>query len=186
MSVSSIFSTGSDWLAQANASIVSSQQQSAGIMGALQSSGNGSSLSATMAASRAISNNLATIAQSSVSNANTLLAQVISQRQQKEYSDRIAKLQNELAQQSQMVQPTNKLDSFIYFDDGTTIDTANNIMTKPDGSQIDTTTGAEYIDPASLVQMANGAYLNTKTNILTMADGTKIDTVTGLSVTTTA
>ena len=59
-------------------------------------------------------------------------------------------------------------------------------MTMPDGTQYDTTTGAKYVDPASIIQMANGAYLNTKTNILTMADGTQIDTVTGLKVSATA
>ncbi len=48
------------------------------------------------------------------------------------------------------------------------------------------TTGAKYVDPADVIQMANGAYLNTKTNILTLGDGTQIDTVTGLKVSTTA
>ena len=81
-----------------------------------------------------------------------------------------------------MVQPKNVLDPFIYFPDGSTIDTNSNIMTMPDGTQYDTTTGAKYVDPASIIQMANGAYLNTKTNILTMPDGTQIDTVTGLKV----
>ena len=56
----------------------------------------------------------------------------------------------------------------------------------PDGTQYDTTTGAKYVDPASIIQMGNGAYLNTKTNILTMSDGTQIDTVTGLKVSPTA
>jgi hypothetical protein len=55
-------------------------------------------------------------------------------------------------------------------------------MTKPDGTQIDTVTGQPYVEPGSLIQMANGAYLDTKKNILTMADGTKIDTVTGLTI----
>jgi hypothetical protein len=79
--------------------------------------------------------------------------------------------------------PPHGLDPFIYFDDGSSIDTANNILTKADGTQIDTTTGREIVDSASIINMANGAYLSTKTNILTMADRTKIDTVTGLVVT---
>ncbi len=78
------------------------------------------------------------------------------------------------------------INPFVYLSDGTTIDTETNIMTRPDGNQYDITTGAKYVDPASIIQMANGAYLNTQTNILTMGDGTKIDTVTGLKVSTTA
>ena len=58
-------------------------------------------------------------------------------------------------------------------------------MTRPDGTQYDTTTGAKYVDTSSIVQMANGAYLNTKTNILNMPDGSQIDTVTGLKVSVT-
>jgi hypothetical protein len=85
-----------------------------------------------------------------------------------------------------MVQPKSMLDPFIYFPDGSTIDTVNNIMTMPDGTQYDTTTGAKYVDPASIQQLGNGAYLNTKTNIMTMADGTQIDTITGLAVSSTA
>jgi hypothetical protein len=92
---------------------------------------------------------------------------------------------DQVSAQQQMVKPTNTLAPFIYFPDGTTIDTTNNILTMPNGTQYDTTTGAKYVDPASLVQMANGAYLNTKTNILTMPDGTQIDTVTGLKVSVT-
>ena len=79
--------------------------------------------------------------------------------------------------------PPAELDPVIYFEDGTTIDTANNIMTMSNGKQIDTTTGLEYHEPRSLISMANGAYLDTKNNILTMTDGTKIDTVTGLKIT---
>ena len=75
---------------------------------------------------------------------------------------------------------------FVYLSDGSTIDTERNIMTRADGTQYDIATGANYVDPASIIQMANGAYLNTKTNILTLPDGTQIDTVTGLKVSTTA
>ena len=55
--------------------------------------------------------------------------------------------------------------------DGSSLDTNNNILTMSDGTQIDTTTGAKFIDTSSIVQMANGAYLDTKNNILTMPDG---------------
>ena len=76
----------------------------------------------------------------------------------------------------------NVLDPIIYFEDGSTIDTNANIYTRPDGSQYDTITGAPYVDPASLVQLANGAYLNTQTNVMTMPDGSQIDMITGLNV----
>lgn len=59
-------------------------------------------------------------------------------------------------------------------------------MTLSNGNQIDVTTGLPYVDPSSLITMANGSYLNTSTNILTEADGTKIDATTGLKVSTTA
>ena len=87
---------------------------------------------------------------------------------------------------SKMVQPKNMLDPFIYFSDGSSIDTNNNILTKSDGTQIDITTGAKVIDSASIMQLANGAYLDTKNNIMTMPDGTQIDTVTGLKISVTA
>ena len=80
------------------------------------------------------------------------------------------------------MQPTNVLDSYIYFEDGSSIDTENNILTMSDGTKIDTVTGAEMFDSASIIQMANGAYLDTKNNILTMSDGTQIDTVTGIKI----
>ena len=54
------------------------------------------------------------------------------------------------------------------------------------GKQIDITTGAEVVDPASIISLANGAYLNTKTNVLTEANGTQVDATTGLKVATTA
>jgi hypothetical protein len=82
--------------------------------------------------------------------------------------------------------PAKNVNPFVYLPDGSTIDTVSNIMTRSDGTQYDITTGAKFIDPADVIQMANGAYLNTKTNILTMSDGTQIDTVTGLKVSTTA
>ena len=50
------------------------------------------------------------------------------------------------------------------------------------GKKIDSITGADWVDPESIIKLGNGSYLNTATNILTMANGTKIDTVTGLIV----
>ncbi len=114
------------------------------------------------------------------------IAQIAATNLQQANAKKLQDALDQLAAQQQMVQPKNMLDPFIYFPDGSTIDTNNNILTMPDGTQYDTTTGAKYVDPASIIQMANGAYLNTKTNILTMSDGTQIDTVTGLKVSVTA
>ena len=91
-----------------------------------------------------------------------------------------------LSASKQAVQPKNVLDPFIYFDDGSVIDTNSNILTTKDGTQIDITTGVKVIDTSSIMQLANGAYLDTKNNILTLPDGTQIDTVTGLKISVTA
>ncbi len=91
-----------------------------------------------------------------------------------------------LSASQQIVQPKNVLDPFIYFDDGSSLDTNSNILTMSNGTQIDTTTGLKVIDTSSIIQMANGAYLDTKNNILTMPDGSQIDTVTGLKISVTA
>ena len=50
------------------------------------------------------------------------------------------------------------------------------------GKKIDAITGADWVDPKSIVNLANGSYLDTANNILTMPNGTKIDTVTGLII----
>jgi hypothetical protein len=86
----------------------------------------------------------------------------------------------------QTVQPKNVLDPVIYFANGSTLDTENNILTMSNGDQIDAITGVKIIDPSTTIMMANGAYLDTKNNILTMSDGTQIDTVTGLKISKTA
>ena len=157
----------------------------AGILGALSNMGDGS-LSSFFGQTTAAANNFATIAQTNLSSTSAFYAQLASQNQQTQQQTQLQKALEQLNQTQNMVQPTNTLDPVLFFPDGTTIDTTSNIMTKPDGTQYDVTTGAKYVDPADLIQMANGAYLNTSTNILTMSDGTQIDTVTGLKVTTTA
>jgi PhoPQ-activated pathogenicity-related protein len=127
----------------------------------------------------------ATISQTSITNASSLVAQIAATNQQKAAAQKLQDSLNQSTAQQQMVQPKSMLDPFIYFPDGSSIDTANNIMTMSDGTQYDTTTGAKYVDPASIQQLGNGAYLNTTTNIMTLADGTQINTVTGLTVSAT-
>ena len=131
-------------------------------------------------------NNFALISQNSVVNASSLIAQIASQNLQKANAQKLQDAFDALTATQQQVAAKNVLDPFVYLPDGSMIDTNNNIMTMSDGTQYDITTGAKYVDPANIIQMANGAYLNTKTNVLTMADGTRIDTVTGLKISVTA
>jgi hypothetical protein len=184
MSVSPIsLGVTATWLSDAMVAI-KNQQNQGGLLGMLQNAGGDGSVSSFLNSTAKSASALATISQSSVTNAGTFYAQMASANLRQR---RAEKLQQQLDQAAKpVVQPKSMLSPILYFNDGSTIDTVNNILTRPDGSQWDTLTGARYLDPASIVQMANGAYLNTKTNILTMPDGTQIGTVTGLKVSTTA
>jgi hypothetical protein len=186
MSSGSLFSSGltSNWMTNAIAAEQSAANL-AGILGALQNIGDGS-VSSFLSQSSSIAGNFATIAQNSVTGASSLYAQIAAQNQQDQAQQKLQDALDALNQQQQMVGQQNVLDPFIYFSNGSTLDTTSNIMTMPDGTQYDTTTGAKYVDPADIIEMANGAYLNTSTNIMTLSDGTQIDTVTGLKVSTTA
>ena len=187
ISYSSLFSTSatSNWIADTMVAIQNEQNQG-GVLGMLQNAGGDGSINSFLGQSANASNALATISQSSVTNTGSLYAQIAATNLQQTRAKKLQESLNHLSAQQQMVKPKSMLDPFIYFPNGSTIDTVNNILTMPDGMQYDTTTGAKYVDPASIIQMANGAYLNTKTNILTMADGSQIDTVTGLKVSVTA
>jgi len=131
-------------------------------------------------------NNLALISQTSVTNASSLIAQVAAENRQAADEKKLQAALKALTESQQRIRPQNTLDPIIFFSNGSTLDTNANILTLSDGTQIDTTTGAKYVDTASIIQMANGAYLDTKNNILTLPDGTRIDTVTGLNLSTTA
>jgi hypothetical protein len=177
---------GSDWIASTMTAIKNSTSQG-GILGALASSGGDQgSISSFLQQSSAASNNLTLISQGNLSSTSAFYAQIASSNEQARQQDALQKALAALSQSQGQVQAKNVLDPFIYLADGTSIDTENNILTRPDGSQYDITTGAKYVDPASVMQLANGAYLDTKNNILTMSNGTKIDTVTGLKVSTNA
>jgi hypothetical protein len=180
---SSLFSTGSssNWLADTITAIQNEQTQG-GLLGMLQNSGGDGSVSSFLGQSSTIANSIALISQNSVVSASSLIAQEAAQNQQAAAQTRLQAAADQLAATQQAVQPKNVLDPFIYLPDGSTIDTNNNIMTMSDGTQYDTTTGAKYVDPASIIQIANGAYLDTKNNIMTEPDGTQIDTNTGLKI----
>jgi len=185
-SYASLFSSSatSNWIADTMTAIQNEASQG-GLLGMLANSGGDGSINSFLGQSSTTANNFATISQTSVTNAGSLVAQIASTQQQQARAKKLQDALNQLSATQKMVLPKNTLSPVIYLPDGTTIDTTSNIMTRPDGTQYDTTTGAKYVDTASIVQMANGAYLNTKTNILTMPDGTQIDTVTGLKVSVT-
>jgi hypothetical protein len=172
---------GSNWLADAFTAIKNSSNQG-GILGALASSGDGS-IGSFLGQASAFSNNFATISANNLTSASSFYAQIASQNDQARQQQALQKALEDLQKTQQMVQPTNTLDPFIYFGDGSYLDTNSNILTFQNGTQIDTTTGLKYVDPASLVDLGGGSYLNTTTNIITMADGTQLDATTGLKVT---
>lgn len=177
---SSVLSSASNWIADTMTNIKNSENPG-GVLGMLQSSSDGS-IKSFLSATSAFATNLATIAQSSVTNSSSFYAQLASQALQKRNDEKLEQAMADLERTKNMVKPENVLDTYIYFEDGSNINTETNVMTRSDGSQIDVTTGAKVIDPAFIIQMADGSYLDTKNNILTMADGTQYDTVTGLKV----
>ncbi len=143
--------------------------------------GGAGSIKTYLSNSATTANGLALMSQSALSAAGSLAIQMADAAAQKRADEKIA-LQEKLNPVQTNYTPPHGLDPVVYFDDGSTLDTVNNILTQVDGTQIDTTTGQPYIEPGSLIQMANGAYLDTKNNILTMADGTRIDIITGINL----
>jgi hypothetical protein len=182
-SINAASSTSSNWLKEAQDAIASSES-SGGIMGTLQDASHSDpgSLKTFLAQSQNTANNLALISQSTLSSAGALAIQMADTAAQKRQDELAARAQALNPQQTNFTPPAG-LDPVIYFENGGSLDTNSNIMTLSNGTQIDTTTGLQYQDPASIISMANGAYLDTKNNILTTADGTRIDTVTGLVIT---
>jgi hypothetical protein len=174
-------STAPNWLKEAQESLAASENPG-GLLGALQDARYPASLKNFLTKSQAAASNLALINQGTAQSQNTLTLQMADAAAQKRAADKLA-LQQKLNPQQTNYNPPKQLDSFIYFQDGSSIDTQNNVLTMANGTQIDTTTGLQIIDHSSIISMANGAYLDTKNNILTMADGTRIDTVTGLKIT---
>ncbi|MBV9261334.1 MAG: hypothetical protein JO205_08175 [Pseudolabrys sp.] len=175
-------SNTANWLATA---VVNMQNQSDGaLVGSLSIAAKNQpgSIATFLANSSANANNLLNVASSAVTSATQLAIQqgdaVAKQRQQNALDKALADLQST----QNAIVPKDVLDPTIYFNDGSTLDTTNNIFTRADGSQYDATTGAPYVNPADIVQLANGAYLNTASNVMTMPDGTQIDMITGLNV----
>jgi hypothetical protein len=179
-------STSSNWLAEAQTAM---QAPDGGMMGALQTAtaGPDGSIKSFLATSQSNADAFASIAQSSVQAAGQFYAQLAATEGQQAAEDRQAKeaaLLNPPAQTNYT--PPRQLDPVVYYDDGSSLDTTSNIMTLSNGSQVDITTGLPYIDPKSIIEMANGAYLDTTNNILHEADGAQVDATTGLKVSTSA
>jgi hypothetical protein len=179
--MSTIFS-GDSWIASAwNAS-----SPSAGMMGALQTQASRKhppgSIKAYLNNNALASIALSTIAASGTTDLTTLAMQAGDQALQKRQQERAALLSKFVTPPP----PPVTLDPFIYFSDGSTLDTVNNVITMVSGKKINAVTGADWIDPASIINLANGSYIDTQNNIMYMPDGTKIDTVTGLLISTSA
>ncbi len=182
-SINAASATSTNWLKEAQESLVAAQNP-AGLMGALDAAAKSTpgSIAAFLSSSQKTANNLSLIAQNTQTQANNLMYQMSDAAAEKR-ADEYAALVAKFNPVQKNFTPPQQLDAVVYFEDGSTIDTAANILTMANGFQVDTVTGLEYIEPGSIISMANGAYLNTKKNILTMADGTKIDTITGLIIT---
>jgi hypothetical protein len=180
--VSAASSTSSNWLKEAQESLALSETPG-GMMGALQDARFGSSSIKTFLAKS--QNNmyaLAQIATNSQTSSNALTVQM-SQAAAHKRRDELGALAAKLNPTQSNFTPSKGLDTFIYFEDGSSLNTDSNILTMSNGKQIDTTTGQEYHDPKDIISMANGAYLDTKNNILHMSDGTQLDSITGVKIT---
>jgi hypothetical protein len=186
ISSAAYYSAVPNWLEDAFTSIQNEKKNNGGLMGMLRNSGGDGSIKSYLKRSVNNANAFALISQNGTSNAVSLITQLAAQNMERENEKQMKKVMADLEASHNRVKEKNVLDSVIYFNDGSTIDTNSNIRTTPDGTQYDTITGALYVDPTSIVQMANGAYLDTKNNSLTLPDGTRIDTVTGLKIAVTA
>ena len=180
-------STSSNWLAEAQ-SAIQSAGNTGGIMGALQTASIGTnsngSVASFLASSQSNADQFALIAQDSVQAAGQFYAQLAVAQGQKAAQDRAVRenaLLNPPAQTN--FTPPLELSPIIFNSDGSSIDTTSNIMTLSNGTQVDITTGLQYVDPKSRIQMANGAYLDTTSNILYESDGTQVDATTGIKIT---
>jgi hypothetical protein len=173
--------TGVNWLKEAQESAAAAEDPG-GLMGMLQDSKYPASIANFLTKSQKTATNFAQINQGTQQAAATLALQMADAAQAKRMEEKFAQAQKFNAQQTNYNPPT-ELDSVIYFEDGSNIDTTTNVMTMVNGTQIDITTGQEVVDLSSIINLANGAYIDTKKNIMTLSNGVKIDTVTGLQIT---
>jgi hypothetical protein len=179
--MTTIFNTGS-WISTVW-DAGTSATESTGMMGALGAASSKKypvgSINAYIVGQQSNSLALATIAQTSVTSVTQLSLQAGDLAMQKRAQERAT----EAAKHNIPKLPAAPLgDSTIYFENGSVLDTANNVLTLSTGKKIDAITGADWVDPTSIIQLGNGSYLNTANSILTLANGTRINTITGLVV----
>jgi hypothetical protein len=173
--------TGVNWLKESQEAAAAAEDPG-GLMGMLQDSKYPASIKNFLTKSQKTAQGFAQITQSTQQAAATLALQMADAAQAKRMEEKLAQAQKFNPQQTNYNPPT-ELDSFIYFEDGSYIDTTSNVMTMVNGTQIDITTGQEVVDLSSIINLANGAYIDTKKNIMTLSNGMKIDTITGLQIT---
>lgn len=164
------------WVADAWTSM-QQEMSSGGILGALQNSknNNGSNRSFLNMTS-SIANSMALIQQNSFTNAATNTAQIASDRVKQDQADA---LQKSLSSLSLPKNPGPTLDPMIFFGNGSTLDTKNNILTLADGTRLDSTTGIKIQPDTNIMQLGNGSWIDLANHIMTLTDGTQIDSITG-------
>jgi hypothetical protein len=170
--------TSPNWLAEAHTQIQQSMRPG-GLLGALERSKNPGSLKSFLRNSQANAETLLAVIHSNADTRASITVEVAAATYRRQLEERAA-LEQKLAEVKP--RPRQPLDPVIYFPDGSTIDTVNNILTMVDGTRIDITTGGPVVDPDAIINLPNGAYLDTENNILTLPDGTRIDIVTGLVI----
>ena len=179
-------SANSNWIAD-TITAIKNEQNEGGLLGMLDNAGGDGSINSFLGQSSNTANAFATISQTSITNAGSLIAQIACEQSAAGGRAKSCKTAlDQSAAQQQMVQPKSMLDPVHLFprriDDRhgqqhhDRCRTARNTIRRP---------GRSTWIPRRSMQLGNGAYLNTKTNIMTMADGTQIDTITGLTVSST-
>ena len=134
-------STAPNWLKEAQESLLLSANPG-GLLGALQGAAKSQpgSLKAFLANSQTTANGFALISSSTTQAAFNLALQMSDAAAEKRATDKLNALLAQNAQPTNYT-PPHGLDPVIYFDDGTTLDTVNNILTMADGTKINTITG---------------------------------------------
>ena len=110
------------------------------------------SLKSFVQSSTSAANTFALISQNTVSTPAASMPKLLRKGRTRPNRKKLQEALDAMSASKQMVQPENKLDPFIYFDDGSSIDTNNNILTTKDGKRIDITTGLEVIDTSSIMR----------------------------------
>lgn len=165
------------WVADAWTSM-QQEMSSGGILGALQNSkNNNGSTSSFLSMTSSLANSMALIQQNSFSNAATNTAQIASARMQQDQANAVQKALSGLSKPA--TNPGPQLDPIIFFGNGSTLDTKNNILTLSDGTQLDSTTGIKIPKPTDIMQLGNGSWIDFANHVMTLTNGTQIDSITG-------